>query len=112
MDGKLIYSDSLISITENTISFKCYYYPSGKSKVVPLTDIVCIVVRVPTIWNGKWRIHGTGSFKTWYPKDMNRPKRDRIFFATLKNQWVNIGFTVENADRVEGILIKERLIKA
>ena len=111
MDSESIYADRLISITENAITFRRYYYPTGKSKVVRLSDIECIVVRALTIWNGKWRLHGTGSIKTWYPEDMNRPQRDRIFFAELKNQWVNIGFTVENADPVVGIFRKMNLIK-
>lgn len=29
----------------------------------------------------------------------------------MKNQWINIGFTVENADLVEGIFRKKNLIK-
>ncbi|MBI5592535.1 MAG: hypothetical protein HY881_18875 [Deltaproteobacteria bacterium] len=112
MDRKLIYSDRLVSITENAITFRRYYYPTRKDKVVLLANIESIVVRALTIWNGKWRLHGTGSIKTWYPEDMNRPQRDRIFFAVLKNQWVNIGFTVENADRVEEFFRKQHLIKA
>ncbi|MFC1795330.1 hypothetical protein ACFL3Q_17305 [Planctomycetota bacterium] len=111
MAQKLTYSDSLVCITEDAITFEHYYFPSGKPKVVPLADIERIDVRTPTIWNGKWRIHGTGTFKTWYPQDINRPRRDRIFFAILKNQWVNIGFTVENADRVEAIFRKNNLTK-
>jgi hypothetical protein len=76
-----------------------------------LADIEQITVVPPTIWNGKWRLHGTGNFKTWYPKDNKRFKRDRIFFATLKNQWVNIGFTVEDGERVEKILKDKNLIR-
>ena len=111
MDRNSIYSDRLVSITENAITFRRYYYPTKKDKIVLLADIESIVVSVPTIWNGKWRLHGTGSFKTWYPEDLNRSQRDRIFFAVLKNQWVDIGFTVENADRVEGIFGKMNLLK-
>ncbi|OHD71030.1 MAG: hypothetical protein A2W19_08435 [Spirochaetes bacterium RBG_16_49_21] len=35
----------------------------------------------------------------------------RIFFASLKSQWVNIGFTVKNADRVEAIFREKYLIR-
>ena len=73
-------------------------------------NIQCIAVEKPTIWNGKWRLHGTGNFKIWFPKDYSRPKRDRIFIATLKNQWVKIGFTVEDGDRVEKLLSAMNLI--
>lgn len=62
MDEKSIYSDSLVSIDENTITFRRYYFPTGKSKIVRLSDVERIVVSAPTLRNGKWRIHGTGSF--------------------------------------------------
>lgn len=107
----MIYADRLVSISDSEITFHHYYFPTGKKKVVSFSDIENIVIKKPTIWNGKWRFHGTGTFKTWYPMDMDRPHRDRIFFATLKSQWIHIGFTVENADHVEAILREKRLIK-
>ncbi len=107
-----MYYDSLISITDDEIVFKHYYFPTGKKKVVPLTDIERIMVKPPTLWNGKWRLWGTGNFKTWFPADINRPGRDRIFIAILKNQWINVGFTVEDADSVEKILKEKNLIRA
>jgi hypothetical protein len=107
----MIYRDNLITITEDNIIFEHYYFPTDKKKVVRLSDIEQITVETPTIWNGKWRIHGTGSFKTWYPKDNKRPKRNKIFFASLKSQWIDIGFTVENAEQVEKILKEKKLIR-
>jgi hypothetical protein len=107
----MIYRDNLISITDERIVFDHYYFPTGKSKAVQLADIEWIKVKKPTIWNGKWRIHGTGNFKTWYPRDNKRPKRDRIFFAKLRGQWVDIGFTVEDADKMERIFKEKNLIK-
>jgi hypothetical protein len=106
------YSDRLISIKDDTIIFNDYYFPTMKEKTVRLADIEKIVVRPLTIWNGKWRLHGTGNFKIWYPRDNDRPKRDRVFFAKLKNQWINIGFTVERADEVEKIFAGKNLLKA
>lgn len=77
-----------------------------------LADIEGIKVKEPTTWNGKWRIHGTGNVKTWYPRDDSRPKRDRIFFAKLKGRWIDIGFTVEDADKVERIFKEKNLLRA
>lgn len=107
----MIYQDNLVSITEDKIIFAHYYYPSGKSKAVKLADIELIEVKKSTIGNGKWRIHGTGNFKTWSPKDNARPKRDKIFFAKLRSQWINIGFTVENAALVEKLFKEKKLIR-
>lgn len=112
MKTGVLYSDSLIVLTEDRIIFEHYYFPIGGKKVVRLEDIERITVEPPTLRNGKWRLHGTGNFKTWFPQDYNRPKRDRIFFATLRSQWVNVGFTVENGDQMEKILRDKNLIKS
>ncbi len=106
-----LYSDKLISITDRDIIFYHYYFPTGKRKHVKMDDIECIAVLAPLLRNGKWRIHGTGNLKVWFPKDKQRPQRDRIFIATLKNQWVDIGFTVEDGASVENLLIAKNLIK-
>ena len=102
----MLYNDKLISITEDRIILKHYYFPTGKPKIVLLDDIEWIKVEKATIRNGKWRIHGTGNFKIWYPRDNQRFKRDKIFFAKLNSQWVHIGFTVEDSGRVEQIFKK------
>ncbi len=88
----MIYHDKLITITEDDSIFEHYFFPMDKKKVVRLSDTEQITVETPTIWNGKWRIHGTGNFKTWYRKDDKRPKPNKIFFASLKSQWIDIGF--------------------
>jgi hypothetical protein len=112
IEAEMIYQDNLISITEDKIVFEHYYFPTGKRKAVQLADIEWIKVKKSTIRNGKWRIHGTGNFKTWYPRDNKRPKRDKIFFAKLKGRWVDIGFTVEDADQVERVFKEKNLIRA
>jgi hypothetical protein len=100
----MLYQDKLVTLTDDDITFQHYYYPSGKSKVVRWDEIESITVMKPTLRNGKWRLHGTGNFKTWYPKDLKRPRRDRIFLAVLKHQWVDIGFTAEDGKCVEALL--------
>lgn len=100
ISSEAIYKDTLVTITENEIIFHNYYFPSGKDKVVVFENIKYVSIEQPTIWNGKWRLHGTENFKVWFPKDYKRHKRDRIFIATLKTQWVNIGFTVEDGSTV------------
>jgi len=73
-------------------------------------DIDHIDVKKPTVVTGKWRIGGSGNFRTWFPLNWNRPSRDRIFHATLKTRGMNIGFTVEHPAEVMSILKKKMLI--
>ncbi len=107
----MIYQDRLITLTDDVIILERYYFPTMKRRVVPLTDIEGITVAEPTVRNGKWRIHGTGNFKTWFPRDPERPRREKIFFVELKGRWVNIGFTVENTAQVERILREKALLR-
>ena len=106
---EVIYSDGLITITPDTVVFHNYYF-LGVNKKVPVNDIEKIVVNEPTILNGKWRLWGTGSSNIWFPMDMLRPNRDRIFHAKLKNSNFIIGFTVKDSSRVENIFREMNLI--
>jgi hypothetical protein len=96
------YKDSLIEIRDDTIVFKNYYFPTG-SKSVRLSQVEYVEEKPPTLRNGKWRLHGTGDFKTWFPADYDRPNRDKIFVMKVKGKWIRIGFTVENSYAISGL---------
>jgi hypothetical protein len=104
------YLDSLVTITEDGILFRGYGLLGG-DRVVSFSDIEEIVIKRPTFWNGKWRWHGTGDFKTWFPQDYDRQKRDSIFVAHIRKKWWRIGFTVEDSSQVTSLLREKGLIK-
>ena len=101
--GKQLYKDTLVCISGDSITFFRYSLFLRK-KTVPLSEIDHIDVKAPTVMNGKWRLWGTGNFTIWFPLDVSRPSRDRIFIATFRNQRMQIGFTVENSLDVIHIL--------
>jgi hypothetical protein len=94
MEGRLWYSDSLVTVTDIGIQFNLYYFPFG-SKFVRFDTIASLDQKENTQKNGKWRMWGSGDFKTWFPMDPLRHTRASIFFLTLTTQKVRIGFTVE-----------------
>ncbi len=106
-----LYKDNLIEISDQSLTLYKYYFPSLAPKIISLNKIEKIVVRKPTLFSGKWRIHGTGNFRTWYPFDSSRPKRDRIFIIGLKGKWIRPAFTVENSKVVESLLRSRKLIQ-
>ena len=110
MAEEILYQDGLIEIRKDVLILKNYYYPSKSSKSIKINDIEKTEMKKPTIISGKWRIQGTGDFRTWYPLDISRPKRDKIFIIIYKNKWIRSGFTVENSKRVEEIFRKQHLI--
>ena len=104
------YKDSLIEISEDTIIFKNYYFPIG-SKRIKLSQVEYIEEKQPTLSNGKWRLHGTGDFRTWFPADYGRPRRDKIFLMKVKNKRMRIGFTVKNSYTVSKLLRTKGLLQ-
>ena len=108
VSADILYSDSLIEISDETIVFRHYYFPLG-AKRLRLSDIERVVVRTPTFANGKYRLQGSGG-RTWFPMDRQRPKRQKIFILVLRHQWHRIGFTVEDEAAVERILQARRLL--
>jgi hypothetical protein len=109
-DSTILYQDHLVRISENSITFHHYSFPLFLSdRQVYFRDIVHIDVKKTALGTGKWRIAGSGDFQTWFPMDGGRPSRDRTFYATLKDQWWTIGFTVENSARVLSILKEKGL---
>ena len=106
-----LYQDGLVAITDDSIILKKYYFPVMTPKVIVFGSIKYIEVLEPTLINGKWRIIGSGDFRTWLPWDSARPARDKIFRITYRNKWVRTGFTVEDSKTVEEILNALGLLK-
>jgi hypothetical protein len=102
----ILYKDKLVEVTDEAVTFHRYYFPFG-DRSVPFTEIERVEAGPPSIMDGSWRIWGTSDFRTWFPLDSRRPKRDRIFVASLRGTRRRIGFTVEDSPKLEGIL-KER----
>ena len=110
MQEEILYSDRLVEITGERILFRTYYFPFGK-KTIAWPDIESIEAREPTVLDGKFRIHGTGDFRTWFPRDGKRPQRDAIFIINLNNTRRRIGFTVEDSAKLMPVLQSRCLLK-
>jgi hypothetical protein len=110
MSADVLYSDSLVEISAETILFRRYYFPFG-AKRLKLSDIERIVVQKPSFFTGKFRLQGSAGLHTWSPMDLQRPRRRKIFFIRLRSQKLRISFTVENDAAVEHILREKNLLQ-
>jgi hypothetical protein len=100
----MTYQDNLISITDNDLTLKSYSFPFLRDKRINFNVIEKIEVRIPSLSAGKYRIWGSGDFRTWYPFDSKRSIRDKIFIIFFNNKWNRVGFTVEDSEKVLEIL--------
>ena len=104
------YRDNLVEISGDAIVFQNYYFPAG-TKRIKLSEVEYVEEKAATLRNGKWRLHGTGNFKTWFPADYDRPSRDKIFVMKVKGKWMTIGFTVENSKVVAELFRNQGLLR-
>ncbi len=111
METTILYKDSLIEISADSILLKNYYFPFFSAKRIRFEQVRAITAEEPTLLNGKWRLQGTTDFGTWFPLDLVRPKRDKIFFISLAGKKLRIGFTVEDSETVLRILTLKGLIR-
>ena len=109
MNADPLYSDGLVEISAETILFRRYYFPFG-AKRLKLSDIERVVVQTPTFSTGKYCLQGSEGVRTWFPMDLQRPKRGKIFLILLRSKWRRIGFTVESETAVEQLLRARELL--
>jgi hypothetical protein len=109
MNADVLYSDSLVEISAETILFRRYYFPFG-AKRLRLSDIERVVLQEPTFSTGKYRLQGSAGLHTWFPMDLQRPRRGKIFFIVLRRKRLRIGFTVEDEAAVERILRQREIL--
>jgi hypothetical protein len=109
-DPGVLYSDSLLEISDEAILLRHYYFPWGDRRV-PFEQVESIEVFPLTFLSGRWRISGSGDFRTWWPADWNRPSRDRAFRVILRGRWSRIAFTAEDAATVQALLRHKGLLR-
>ena len=110
MKKDIQYQDKLILLYDDSLILFKYYFPSLSPKTILFKDIKNIEVHKPTLFSGKYRLQGTGNFRTWYPFDGLRPKRNKIFIIKYVGKWMQSEFNVENSAEVESILREKKII--
>jgi len=109
MNTDILYSDSLVEISAETILFRRYYFPLG-AKRLKLSDVERVIAQKPGFFTGKYRLQGSAGLHTWFPMDLHRPQRSKIFVMILRDQRRRIGFTVENEGALEQVLRERKLM--
>jgi len=110
-DTSLLYQDRHIEIYPDRFILNGYYFGPFGRKHVPLSRLERLDIVALTLWTGKYRLQGTGDFRTWFPQDLRRPRRKSAFVASLRGKRMKIGFTVEDFERVRQIFSERGWLK-
>ena len=105
-----LYQDRYLEIYPDHLILNCYYFgPFGKKRIA-FDSIRMIEMIKLNFWTGRYRIQGTGDFRTWFALDMDRPSRENAFLIHRCKKWWRIGFSAEDVDcvadffKVKGLL--------
>lgn len=98
-----LYKDKIIEIHSDGILLKNLFPLLWNPKII-FKDIEYIEIHKPDLRSGKYRISGTGDFKSWFNLDFNRPKRDKIFLIYRYKKWWRYGFTSLDSNKAIELL--------
>lgn len=111
VDEKTLYQDRYLEIYPDHLLLNCYYFgPFGKKRIA-FDSIRMIEVINLNFWTGRYRIQGTGDFRTWFALDMDRPSREKAFLIYRYQKWWRIGFSAEDLVRVAEIFEARGLLR-
>lgn len=98
-----LYEDAGLTLDEDGITIRRYYFPFATSKHVAYRDIRGIKAK-PIGWaSGKGRFWGATDPRYWFPLDLQRGKKSTLLILDV-GSWVRPCITPEDPDTVIGLL--------
>jgi hypothetical protein len=98
-----LYEDAGLTLDEDGITIRRYYFPTGGPKRVAYSDIECIKAR-PVNWaHGKGRFWGAFDPRYWYPLDWHRGSKKTVLILHV-GRWIRPCITPENPEHVIKLL--------
>lgn len=88
------YDDGMIALDRRAITLRRYHFPSGTSKVIPLSAIRGYRAEPLGVLTHRFRIWGTSDLRRWMPLDVGRPLRTTLITLDLhESSWPQPAFT-------------------
>jgi len=105
MSKEVLYDDKDVTIREDCVIIKCYFFPIGTSKKITYDKVQRVEMR-NFAWKGKmWGMSAT-EWGYWMPGDMNRWDYDK-FIAVYTDSSITPSFTCKDMDNAYQILTRQ-----
>lgn len=98
-----LYEDPNLTLDEDGITIRRYYFPLANSKRIAYSDIQGIKSEKMTWSSGKARIWGAGDPRYWFPLDARRGRKSTLLVINVGRK-VRACITPEDPDAVIKIL--------
>ncbi|MGH3561725.1 MAG: hypothetical protein ACRDTN_07980 [Mycobacterium sp.] len=104
-DGRFgSYDDGLIQLDRQAITLRRYHFPSGTSKVIPLSEIRGYRVEPLGIITQRFRIWGSSDLRRWLPLDIGRPLKTTLITLDVADTWPSPAFTPVHPEEFTALL--------
>lgn len=101
------YDDGLIVLDRRAITLRRYHFPSGTSKVIPLSAIRGYRAEPLGMLTHRFRIWGSSDLRRWLPLDIKRPLRTTLITLDLQGApWPRPAFTPVDPKAFQELLDK------
>lgn len=98
-----LYEDPNLTLDDDGITIRRYYFPLANSKRIAYSDIQGIKSEKMTWSSGKGRIWGAGDPRYWFPLDARRGRKSTLLVINVGRK-VRACITPEDPDAVIKIL--------
>ena len=92
------YDDGLVQLDREAITLRRYHFPSGTSKVIPLSSVRGYTVTPLGWWINRFRLWGTPDLQRWLPLDVRRPLKSTLITLDVPGTWPRPSFTPSDPD--------------
>ncbi len=75
---KQFYDDGLIQLDQHAITLRRYHFPSGTSKVIPVSTVRGYTAESLGLFTQRFRIWGSSDLRRWLPLDVWRPIKSTL----------------------------------
>lgn len=110
VDKDIVYCDRFVEIYPDYMILNGFLLgPIGKKRIafdsVSRIELICL-----DFWSGRYRVQGTGDFRTWFAHDIDRSSKGRAFLVHRVRKRLGIGFSAEDFDKVTAIFEAKGLL--
>ncbi len=98
------YDDGLVQLDREAITLRRYHFPSGTSKIVPLTAIRGYRAEPLGVITQRFRIWGSSDLRRWLPLDIHRPWKSTLITLDVPHTWPSPAFTPSKPEEFLALL--------
>jgi hypothetical protein len=98
------YDDGLVQLDHEAITLRRYHFPSGTSKIIPLSAVRGYHVEPLGMLIQRFRLWGSSDLQRWLPLDIHRPLKTTLITLDVPHTWPRPAFTPSSPDEFLEVL--------